>query len=111
MARRAPDMNSLVSEGGVKVQFHNGQGNSFSMVVLESTPLRDVQKLLVNWLGLSFPVYSATLTKPDGTEFWDFKSEPFKGAMSGDSYMVQSAITDDMYFFDKMFRRTSGSSD
>ena len=101
-------MDSLVSEGGVKVQFHDGQGNSFSMVVHERTPLRDVQKMLVHWLGLRFPVYSATLSMPNGTEFWDFHSEPVKGAQIDDSYMVQSAITGDMYFVDKMFRCTPG---
>ena len=102
-------MDSLVSDGGVQVQFDDAQGNSFRLVVLETTQLRDMQKMLVKWLGLKFPVYSATLTKPDGTVFSDFMSQPFKDAAHGDAYAVQGALTDDMYFIDKMFRCTTES--
>ena len=102
-------MDSLVSEGGIQVSFHDMKGNSFRLSVLGITPLRDVQQMLVRWLGLSFPLYSATLTTPDGVVFSDFKSEPFKDAMNGKAYMVQGEITTDMYFVDKMFRRTRQS--
>ena len=91
------------------MNFQDLQGNSFSLSVLETTPLRDVQQMLVRWMGLSFPVYSATLTKPDGETCWDFKSEPFKNATEGETYLVQSELTGDMYFFDKMFRNTTES--
>ena len=110
LARPVPDKNSLFSEEGVEVEFHDAQGGSFCLLVRESTPLRAVQQVLVMWLGLSFPLYSATLTKTDGTIFWDFKSEPFKGAKNGDAYMVLGEITSDMYFVDKKFRLNSDST-
>ena len=111
-ARVAPGSNSLVSEGGFVVDFQDAQGSSFSLRVLESTTLRDMQQMLVGWLGLSFPQYSATLLKQDGKDgnkFWDFNSEPFKDATTGDAYLVNGEITGDMYFVDKIFRSTSES--
>ena len=104
-------MNTLVSEGGVEVEFHDEQGASFRLVVLGNTLLRDVQKILVQWLGLPFPSHSATLIKPDGSVFWDFNSKPFRDAISGskNAYLVKGEPTGDMYFIDKMFRLTRES--
>ena len=53
--RPEPDVDTLVSEGGVEVEFHDEQGAYFRLVVLGNTLLMDVQKILVQWLGLPFP--------------------------------------------------------
>lgn len=104
-ARPVPDRISLkIAEGGIEVQFQDAHGDSFCLLVRESTPLRAVQKMLVGWLGLSFPTHAATLTKTDGDVFWDFNSEPFKDAKKGDVYAVLGELTGDMYFVDKEFR-------
>ena len=103
-ARVAPPVNSLAVDGGVEVELYDSQENFFRLRVLQSTRLRDVQKILVTWLGLSFPLYSAMLTKPDGDTSDDFNDEPFKDAQTGDKYTVRSELTSDMHFFDRLFR-------
>lgn len=96
----------MVSEGGIEVEFHDVQGTSIRLCVRQTTPLRDVQKILVAWLGLSFPLHSATLTGPDGTVSYKFNDTPFANAQSGDMYEVAGELSSDMYFFDKLFRNT-----
>ena len=72
--------------------------------VLPVARLRDLQKMLVTWLGLSFPKYSATVTGPDGNLIDNFNDKPFESAQDGYKYVVQGELTSDMYFFDVLFR-------
>ena len=102
--RPTPDSRSLVSEGGVEVELHDEQGNCFYLKVLPTTRLRDVQKMLVTWLGLSFPLYSATITMSDGAVSDDFNDKPFQAARNGEKFTVKGELSSDMYFFDKMFK-------
>ena len=94
----------MVSEGGIEVEFHDAQGTSIRLCVRQTTPLRDLQKILVAWLGLSFPLHSATLTSPDGTVSDTFNDTPFANAQNGDMYAVAGELSSDMYFFDKLFK-------
>ena len=97
-------MNSLVREGGFEVELHDSEGNSFRLKVTPSTKLRDMQKMLVTWLGRPLPLHSATLTSPDGTVSDNFNDAPFIAAQSGDKYIVRGELSSDMFFFDKMFK-------
>ena len=70
------------------------------MVEPNTTTLKDLQPILVKWMGASFPKHSCNLLATTTERFIEFIDRPFRNASVGDIFTVVLDETTDTYFYD-----------
>lgn len=98
----------VITSKGISIKFLTlSGGECIFMVEPETTTLRDVQPILVKWLGVNFPKNSAVLMNASGEIFTEFVDRPFQNAGNGDTFTVAVGLTTDMFFHDLERREKS----
>ena len=94
-------VSDVITNNGVYVKFVALSGDECSfMIEPNTTTLKDIQPILVKWLGASFPKHSAFLTNARNEIFMEFIDRPFRHAEVGDRFVVTIGLTTDMFFYD-----------
>ena len=84
-----------------QVNFVTLSGDECSfMVEPNTTTLKDLQPILVKWMGASFPKHSCSLLATTKERFIEFIDRPFRNASVGDIFTVVLDETTDTYFYD-----------
>ena len=73
-------------------------GATGKIVVNEASTLGDMQRILVNFAGSSFPAFSACLASST-TAYTEFHDKPFELAQEDDTFTVTIAFTTDPSFY------------
>jgi len=98
----------VITDKGISIKFNAlSGGECIFMVEPKTTTLRDVQPILVKWLGVNFPKNSAVLMNADGKVFTEFIDQPFQNSDDGDTFTVTVELTTDMFFYDLARREKS----